>query len=147
VLLAIDRAGLVGADGPTHAGAFDLSFLRCIPNMLIATPSDEHECRCLLTTAFHHDGPSAVRYPRGSGPGAILSPELEAFPVGRGVLRRSGHDVALVVFGAPLGAALQVAEAIDASVADMRFVKPLDRNCCGNWRKATSAWSRSRKTS
>jgi len=127
VLLAIDRAGLVGADGPTHAGAFDLSFLRCIPNMLIATPSDEHECRCLLTTAFHHDGPSAVRYPRGSGPGAILSPELEAFPVGRGVLRRSGHDIALVVFGAPLGAALQVAEAIDASVADMRFVKPLDR--------------------
>ena len=127
VLLAIDRAGLVGADGPTHAGAFDLSFLRCIPNMLIATPSDEHECRCLLTTAFQFDGPSAVRYPRGSGPGAILSPELEAFPVGRGVLRRSGRDVALLVFGAPLGAALQVAEAIDASVADMRFVKPLDR--------------------
>jgi 1-deoxy-D-xylulose-5-phosphate synthase len=128
VLLAIDRAGLVGADGPTHAGAFDLSFLRCVPNMLIATPSDEHECRCLLTTAYRHDGPSAVRYPRGTGPGAALSPALEAFPVGKGVSRRDGKDIALVVFGAPLTAALQVAEALDASVADMRFVKPLDRD-------------------
>ena len=127
VLLAIDRAGLVGADGPTHAGAFDLSFLRCIPNMLIAVPSDENECRCLLTTAYRHDGPSAVRYPRGLGPGAALSPELESFPIGRGVLRRSGKDIALLVFGAPLTAALQAAEALDASVADMRFVKPLDK--------------------
>ena len=127
VLLAIDRAGLVGADGPTHAGAFDLSFLRCIPNMLIATPSDENECRCLLTTAYRHDGPSAVRYPRGIGPGASLSTTLEAFPLGRGVLRRTGADTALVVFGAPLNAALQAAEVLDMSVADMRFVKPLDR--------------------
>ena len=127
VLLAIDRAGLVGADGPTHAGAFDLSFLRCIPNMLIATPSDENECRCLLTTAYRHDGPSAVRYPRGMGPGASLSATLEAFPVGRGVLRRTGTDTALLVFGAPLHAALQAADALDMSVADMRFVKPLDR--------------------
>ncbi len=127
VLLAIDRAGLVGADGPTHAGAFDLSFLRCIPNMLIATPSDENECRCLLTTAYRHDGPSAVRYPRGMGPGAALSPTLEAFPMGRGVLRRTGAHTALLVFGAPLHAALQAADALDMSVADMRFVKPLDR--------------------
>jgi 1-deoxy-D-xylulose-5-phosphate synthase len=127
VLLAIDRAGLVGADGPTHAGAFDLSFLRCIPNMLIAVPSNEDECRCLLTTAFRHDGPSAVRYPRGTGPGAESLQALEAFPIGKGVLRRAGRDIALIVFGAPLGAALQAAEALDASVADMRFVKPLDR--------------------
>ncbi len=128
VLLAIDRAGLVGADGPTHAGAFDLSFLRCIPNMLIATPSDEHECRSLLTTAYRHDGPSAVRYPRGTGPGAELSPALDTFPVGRGVMRRAGHGIALLVFGAPLAAALQAAASLDASVADMRFVKPLDED-------------------
>ncbi len=127
VLLAIDRAGLVGADGPTHAGAFDLSFLRCIPNLLIAAPSDENECRRLLTTAYRHAGPSVVRYPRGTGPGAELSPELESLPIGKGVLRRAGCDIALISFGAPLGAALQAAETLDASVADMRFVKPLDR--------------------
>ena len=127
VLLAIDRAGLVGADGPTHAGAFDLSFLRCIPNMLIATPSDENECRCLLTTAYRHDGPSAVRYPRGTGPGAAITPSLDAFPIGKGVLRRAGRDIAILVFGAPLAAALKAAEALGASVADMRFAKPLDR--------------------
>ena len=126
VLLAIDRAGLVGADGPTHAGAFDLSFLRCIPNLLIATPSDEHECRCLLTTAYRHDGPSAVRYPRGTGPGAELPATLEAYPVGKGVPRRQGRDTALLVFGAPLAAAMIVAETLDLTVADMRFVKPLD---------------------
>jgi len=127
VLLAIDRAGLVGADGATHAGAFDLTFLRCIPNLLIAVPSDENECRCLLTTAFHYDGPSAVRYPRGTGPGAEPSAMFETFPIGKGVLRRSGKDIAILAFGAPLGAAMQAAEALDASVADMRFVKPLDR--------------------
>ncbi len=127
VLLAIDRAGLVGADGATHAGAFDLTFLRCIPNLLIAVPSDENECRCLLSTAFHYDGPSAVRYPRGTGPGAEISASFETFPIGKGVLRRSGKDIAILAFGAPLGAAMQAAEALDASVADMRFVKPLDR--------------------
>ncbi len=127
VLLAIDRAGLVGADGATHAGAFDLTFLRCVPNMLIAVPSDENECRCLLSTAFYYDGPSAVRYPRGTGPGAELSTSFETFPIGKGVLRRSGKDIAILVFGAPLGAATQAAEVLDASVADMRFVKPLDR--------------------
>ncbi len=126
VMLAIDRAGLVGADGPTHAGSFDLSFLRCIPNMLIAAPSDENECRRLLTTAFLHNGPSAVRYPRGSGSGASLDSGLEPVEVGRGVLRRRGRDVALVAFGSLVAPALAAAEALDASVADMRFVKPLD---------------------
>ena len=126
VMLAIDRAGLVGADGPTHAGSFDLSFLRCIPNMLIAAPSDENECRRLLTTAFLHTGPSAVRYPRGSGVGATLSPGLEPVEVGKGVLRRSGQDVAFIAFGSLVAPALAAAAAFDASVADMRFVKPLD---------------------
>ena len=127
VMLAIDRAGLVGADGPTHAGSFDLGFLRCVPNMLIAAPSDENECRRLLTTAFLHDGPSAVRYPRGSGPGAAIEADLEPLEIGRGVLRRQGRDVALVAFGSLVAPALEAAEALDASVADMRFVKPLDR--------------------
>jgi 1-deoxy-D-xylulose-5-phosphate synthase len=126
VMLAIDRAGLVGADGPTHAGSFDLSFLRCIPNMLIAAPSDENECRRLLSTAFLHDGPSAVRYPRGSGTGAVIEAGLEPLEIGKGVLRRSGHDVAFIAFGSLVAPALVAAEALNASVADMRFVKPLD---------------------
>ena len=126
VMLAIDRAGLVGADGPTHAGSFDLTYLRCVPNMLIATPSDENECRSLLTTAFLHEGPSAVRYPRGTGTGAPLEPGLTPLEIGKGVLRRSGHDVALIGFGSLVTAALEAAESLDASVADMRFVKPLD---------------------
>jgi len=128
VMLAIDRAGLVGADGPTHAGSFDLSYLRCIPNMLIAAPSDENECRRLLTTAYLHDGPSAVRYPRGSGTNAALEPGLEPFPIGKGVLRRQGKVVALIAFGSLVAPALEAAEALDASVADMRFVKPLDKD-------------------
>ena len=126
VMLAIDRAGLVGADGPTHAGSFDLSFLRCIPNMLIAAPSDENECRQLLTTAFQHEGPSAVRYPRGAGAGANLAPGLEPFAIGKGMLRRQGTAVALIAFGSLVSPALKVGDALDASVADMRFVKPLD---------------------
>ena len=126
VMLAIDRAGLVGADGPTHAGSFDLSFLRCIPNLLIAAPSDENECRRLLTTAFLHDGPAAVRYPRGSGTGAAIEAGLEPLAIGKGVLRRQGRDVALIAFGSLVAPALVAAEALDASVADMRFVKPLD---------------------
>ncbi len=126
VMLAIDRAGLVGADGPTHAGSFDLSFLRCVPNMLIAAPSDENECRRLLTTAFLHDGPSAVRYPRGSGCGAAIEAGLAPLDVGKGVLRRRGRDIALVAFGSLVAPALKAAEPLDASVADMRFVKPLD---------------------
>ncbi|OYY94273.1 MAG: 1-deoxy-D-xylulose-5-phosphate synthase [Hydrogenophilales bacterium 28-61-23] len=127
ILLAIDRAGLVGADGPTHAGAFDISFLRCIPNMLIATPSDENECRRLLTTAFHHDGSSAVRYPRGSGPGAEIETTLESLPIGKGIVRRQGKRVAILAFGSVVTAALQVAESLDCTLADMRFVKPIDR--------------------
>jgi len=126
VMLAIDRAGLVGADGPTHAGSFDLSFLRCVPNMLIAAPSDENECRRLLTTAFLHGGPSAVRYPRGGGSGAAIEAGLDPLEIGKGVLRRSGRDVALVAFGSLVAPALAAAETLDASVADMRFVKPLD---------------------
>ena len=128
VLLAIDRAGLVGADGPTHAGAFDLSFLRCVPNLLIAAPSDEAECRKLLTTAYRFDGPSAVRYPRGTGPGAEIAADLEALPIGKGTLRREGSKVAILAFGAPVAAALAAADKLDATVADMRFVKPLDRD-------------------
>ncbi len=128
VMLAIDRAGLVGADGPTHAGAFDLSFLRCIPNMLIAAPSDEDECRRLLSTAYRHDGPSAVRYPRGTGPGAAIDPGLDTLPVGRGRVRRQGCGTAILAFGSPVTPALEVAEKLDATVADMRFVKPLDRD-------------------
>jgi 1-deoxy-D-xylulose-5-phosphate synthase len=126
VMLAIDRAGLVGADGPTHAGAFDLSFLRCIPNMLIAAPSDEDECRKMLTTAFRHDGPSAVRYPRGTGPGAIIDTGLETLAVGKGVIRRDGRSTAILAFGSMVTPALIAAEQLDATVADMRFVKPLD---------------------
>ena len=126
VMLAIDRAGLVGADGPTHAGSFDLSYLRCLPNLLIAAPSDEDECRRLLTTAFLHNGPSAVRYPRGSGTGAAVAPGLEPVEIGKGVLRRRGQSVALIAFGSLVAPALAAAEVLDASVADMRFVKPLD---------------------
>ncbi|HMM53816.1 MAG TPA: 1-deoxy-D-xylulose-5-phosphate synthase [Candidatus Desulfobacillus sp.] len=127
VMLAIDRGGLVGADGATHNGAFDLSYLACVPNMLIMAPADENECRQMLTTAFRHDGPSAVRYPRGHGPGAAPQPGLEALPFGKGEIRRSGARVALLAFGSMLAPALEAAEALDATVANMRFVKPLDR--------------------
>jgi 1-deoxy-D-xylulose-5-phosphate synthase len=126
VLLAIDRAGLVGPDGPTHAGSFDLSYLRCLPNLTIMAPADENECRRMLTTGFHLDGPAAVRYPRGKGPGVAVQPELDALPVGRGERRREGRRVALLSFGAMLPAALEAGEALDATVINMRFVKPLD---------------------
>ncbi|POA98070.1 1-deoxy-D-xylulose-5-phosphate synthase [Chromobacterium sinusclupearum] len=126
VMFALDRAGLVGADGPTHAGAFDLSYLRCIPNMLVAAPSDENECRQLLYTAFQHNGPSAVRYPRGTGPGAEIQQQMTALPIGKGVLRRQGQKIAILAFGSMVHPALAAAEQLNASVADMRFVKPLD---------------------
>lgn len=126
VLFAIDRAGLVGEDGPTHAGSFDLAYMRCIPGMIIMTPSDENELRKMLTTGFLHNGPAAVRYPRGSGPNATLDKGLESLAIGKAVLRRQGKKVALLVFGVQLTAALLVAERLDASVVDMRFVKPLD---------------------
>lgn len=126
VLFAIDRAGLVGADGPTHAGNLDLSYLRCVPNMLVMTPADESECRQMLTTGFLHDGPAAVRYPRGQGPGVTIEAALEPLPIGEAQLRRHGHKVAILAFGSMLQPALDAAEQIDASVINMRFVKPLD---------------------
>lgn len=126
VMFAIDRGGIVGADGQTHQGAFDLSFLRCIPNMVIMTPSDENECRQMLYTGYHHnDGPSAVRYPRGSGTGATLEP-LAALPLGKGLVRREGEKVAILNFGTLLPEAAAAAEAMNATLVDMRFVKPLD---------------------
>ncbi|WPC04568.1 1-deoxy-D-xylulose-5-phosphate synthase [Pseudomonas benzenivorans] len=126
VLFAIDRAGLVGEDGPTHAGSFDLSYLRCIPGMLVMTPSDENELRRMLTTGYQHLGPAAVRYPRGRGPNAPIEPGLEPLEIGKGVVRRQGSRVALLVFGVQLTEALKVGETLDATVVDMRFVKPLD---------------------
>ncbi|MBX9713156.1 MAG: 1-deoxy-D-xylulose-5-phosphate synthase [Pseudomonadaceae bacterium] len=126
VLFAIDRAGLVGEDGPTHAGSFDLSYLRCIPGMLIMTPSDENELRRMLTTGHLFNGPAAVRYPRGSGPNALIEQELTPLEIGKGVVRRQGQKTALLVFGVQLTEALQVGELLDATVVDMRFVKPLD---------------------
>lgn len=126
VLFAIDRAGLVGEDGPTHAGAFDLSFLRCVPNMIVMTPADENDTRRLLQTGLEFSGPAAVRYPRGTGPGTVIEPTLEPLPIGKGRMIRTGDRVAILNFGTRLAAATEAAEAIDATVADMRFVKPLD---------------------
>ncbi|OSI09635.1 1-deoxy-D-xylulose-5-phosphate synthase [Neisseria zoodegmatis] len=126
VMFAVDRAGIVGADGPTHAGLYDLSFLRCVPNMVIAAPSDENECRLLLSTCYQLDAPTAVRYPRGSGIGATVSDGLDTVPVGKGVVRREGSTTAVFAFGSMVQPALEAAETLDATVADMRFVKPLD---------------------
>ena len=128
VLFAIDRAGIVGADVPTHAGAYDLSFLRCVPNMVIATPSDENECRLLLSTCYQLNQPSAVRYPRGTGCGAVVSGSLNTVPVGQGVVRRQGEKLAMVAFGSMVHTSLEVAESLNATVADMRFVKPIDED-------------------
>ncbi|MBS0355250.1 MAG: 1-deoxy-D-xylulose-5-phosphate synthase [Proteobacteria bacterium] len=127
VMLAIDRAGLVGADGATHHGAFDISYLACIPNLTIFCPADENECRQMLYTAYQHDGPTAVRYPRGSGLGIQPTKLMHALPIGKGEIRRSGTRYALLAFGSLLGTALQVADTLDATVANMRFVKPIDR--------------------
>jgi 1-deoxy-D-xylulose-5-phosphate synthase len=126
VVFAIDRGGLVGADGPTHHGAFDLSYLRCIPNMVVMTPSDENECRQMLFTAFQLDQPAAVRYPRGAGPGVAIEAQMHALPLGRGEIRRQGRRVAFLAFGSMLRPCLRAAEALDATVANMRFLKPLD---------------------
>ncbi len=126
VVFAIDRAGLVGADGPTHAGAYDLSFMRCIPNLAILAPGDENECRQMLYTAYKHNGPSAVRYPRGSGNGTPVETTMTALPWGKSDTRRAGKNVAILSFGARLPAALQAGEALDATVVNMRFIKPLD---------------------
>jgi len=128
VTFAIDRAGLVGADGPTHHGSFDLSYLRCLPNMVVMTPGDENECRQMLYTAYQMKGPVAVRYPRGAGPGVAVEEEMSELPVGKGELRRQGKRVAILAFGGLLAAALQAGEDLDATVANMRFVKPLDED-------------------
>jgi 1-deoxy-D-xylulose-5-phosphate synthase len=126
VVFAVDRGGLVGADGPTHHGTFDLSFATCIPNMVVMAPSDEAECRRLLSTAFAHNGPSLVRYPRGAGKGCLPAPELDTLPLGKGEIRRRGQGVALLAFGSLVAAAEAAGEELDATVANMRFVKPLD---------------------
>ncbi|WP_374248141.1 1-deoxy-D-xylulose-5-phosphate synthase [Thermomonas sp.] len=127
VLFAIDRGGVVGPDGATHAGNLDLSYLRCVPNMLVMAPADENECRQLLSTGFHHPGPAAVRYPRGSGPGVPVQASLDTLPIGKAQLRRKGAGVALLAFGALVPAAEQVGEALGLTVVNMRFIKPLDR--------------------
>ncbi|WP_053842434.1 1-deoxy-D-xylulose-5-phosphate synthase [Paracidovorax avenae] len=126
VVFALDRAGLVGADGATHAGAYDIPFVRCIPNMSIACPADERECRQLLSTAYEQDHPVAVRYPRGSGAGVAPLPGLEGLPFGKGEVRRRGQRIAILAFGTLLYPALQAAETLDATVANMRWAKPLD---------------------
>lgn len=126
VLFAVDRAGIVGADGPTHAGLYDLSFLRCIPNMIVAAPSDENECRLLLSTCYQADAPAAVRYPRGTGTGAPVSDGMETVEIGKGIIRREGGKTAFIAFGSMVAPALAVAEKLNATVADMRFVKPID---------------------
>ncbi|MFL9592919.1 1-deoxy-D-xylulose-5-phosphate synthase [Aeromonas schubertii] len=126
VLFAIDRAGLVGADGPTHQGAFDIGFLRTVPNMVIMTPSDERECRLMLSTGYHHNGPAAVRYPRGCGTGIEAGQDLETLPIGKGRVVREGSKLAILAFGTLLTQARIAAEALDATLVDMRFVKPLD---------------------
>jgi len=131
VTFALDRGGLVGADGATHHGAFDLSYLRCIPNLVVMAPSDENECRRMLTTGLTLSQPSAIRYPRGNGPGAEVQRDLEPLPVGKARVAREAHRprkprVAILAFGAMVQPALEAAEILDAAVVDMRFVKPLD---------------------
>jgi 1-deoxy-D-xylulose-5-phosphate synthase len=126
VTFAIDRGGLVGADGATHQGAFDLSYLTCIPNLVVMAPADEAECRRMLTTAFRHPGPAAVRYPRGAGSAVLPAPTLDSIAIGKGEVRQQGKRVAILAFGTLLAAALEAGETLDATVANMRFVKPLD---------------------
>jgi 1-deoxy-D-xylulose-5-phosphate synthase len=126
VTFALDRAGLVGADGATHAGNYDIAYLRCIPNMVLMAASDENECRRMLSTAFHYPGPAAVRYPRGAGPGVAIEGALSTIEIGKGEIRREGKDVAVLAFGSMLGPALAAGDALGATVANMRFVKPLD---------------------
>jgi 1-deoxy-D-xylulose-5-phosphate synthase len=126
VTFALDRAGLVGADGATHAGNYDIAFVRCIPNMVLMAASDENECRQMLTTAFHYPGPAAVRYPRGAGPGAPVSQELSAIDIGKGTIRRQGQKTAILAFGSMVGPSVAAGAGLGATVANMRFIKPLD---------------------
>jgi len=126
VLFAIDRAGLVGPDGPTHAGSFDLSFTRCIPNMVIMAPANENECRQMLYTGYRYPGPAAVRYPRGKGPGVAVAAEMTALPIGKAEIVRRGRNIAILAFGSMLEPAADVAARLGATLVNMRFVKPLD---------------------
>ncbi|AMO93705.1 1-deoxy-D-xylulose-5-phosphate synthase [Collimonas fungivorans] len=126
VTFALDRSGLVGADGATHAGNYDMAYLRCIPNMVVMAASDENECRQMLSTAYHHNGPAAVRYPRGAGIGAAIVPELTTLPLGKGEIRRQGQSVAILAFGSMLAPSVAAGELLDATVVNMRFIKPLD---------------------
>ena len=128
VLFAIDRAGCVGADGPTHNGSYDISFLRCLPNIVIMTPADENECRQMLYTGFQLNSPATVRYPRGGGPGVEIQSEMTAIPIGKAELRRQGKNIAILSFGVTLEFALEAAKEIDATVVNMRFAKPLDES-------------------
>ena len=132
VLFAIDRAGLVGEDGPTHSGSFDLTYLRCIPNMIVMAPSDENETHKLLSTGYAHEGPAAVRYPRGKGPGVSVDKNLETLEIGKAAIRREGHSVAILAFGSMVSVALESGNSINASVIDMRFVKPIDEDLIGD---------------
>ncbi|MBV54025.1 MAG: 1-deoxy-D-xylulose-5-phosphate synthase [Coxiellaceae bacterium] len=132
VTFAIDRAGLVGGDGATHMGAYDLSYMRCLPHLIIMAPSDENECRQMLYTAYQHEGPAAVRYPRGTGPGIPTDQTMTAIPIGKAKLCRQGAKIAILAFGNTLQAALTTGEAIDATVVNMRFIKPLDKDCLKN---------------
>jgi len=126
VLFAIDRAGLVGADGPTHNGSYDLTFLRCLPDLVVMTPADENECRQMLYTGYKLEQPAAVRYPRGTGPGVKVEQEMRSIPIGKAEIRRTGRGIAILAFGTMLGLALEAGEYLDATVVNMRFVKPLD---------------------
>jgi 1-deoxy-D-xylulose-5-phosphate synthase len=126
VVLAIDRGGLVGADGATHAGSFDLTYLRCVPNMTVMTPADENECRQMLYTAMQLNTPSAVRYPRGTGTGVTIEKSMQTLPVGKGEVRCAGERIAILAFGSMLAPSLAAGEQLNATVINMRFVKPLD---------------------
>ncbi|WNB74809.1 1-deoxy-D-xylulose-5-phosphate synthase [Methylomonas koyamae] len=128
VLFALDRAGLVGPDGPTHAGAFDYSYLRCIPNMLVMAPADENECRQMLTTGFKHNGPASVRYPRGKGPGSAIDPALTELEIGKGEIRHHGGRIAILAWGSMVAPASEAGKQLGATVANMRFVKPIDED-------------------
>src|ERR1035437_6164605 len=126
VTFALDRAGLVGADGATHAGSYDLAYLRCIPNMVVMAASDENECRQMLSTAFQYNGPAAVRYPRGAGVGAVVEKRLGTIEIGTGEIRREGSAIAILAFGSMLAPSLVAGNELNATVVNMRFVKPLD---------------------
>ena len=140
VTFAIDRAGVVGPDGATHAGSFDLSFLRCLPNMLIMAPADENECRMMLSTGFQYAGPAAIRYPRGTGTGAAIQKALDTLPIGKAEMRRRGHGLAILSFGAMLAPATEIAAEMDATLVNMRFVKPLDEAMIVNLAKTHDAF-------